>query len=144
MREILFRGKRVDDGKWEYGFYFEEIGSLIKPLSSAVDYPSSLVDPNTIGQYTGMREFMNQNPSVGCKLFEGDIVEVWSRRRLPTESFYTVKSTYDGKCKVRAVIVFKNGEWRLDYENAYNNKLAQAKGGEAYDRVVNATPSLYS
>lgn len=101
------------------------------------------VDPDSVGQFTGMHEFVMTDKSVCAPLFEGDIVEVWSRRRLPAESWYTEKSQYDGECKVRAVIVFKCGEWRLDYDNEYNNKIAAARGNEMYDRVVNASRSLY-
>lgn len=153
-REILFRGKRLEDGAWVEGYYAkatdmlddEEVHIIFNPDLEL--FPRSEfgtfdeIDPDTLGQYTGMHEFVNQDPSVCGKLFEGDIVEVWSRRRIPTESYWTAKSQYDGECLVRATIVFKWGKWRLDYDNEYNNKLAAARGGEEYDRVVNAAPSL--
>lgn len=76
MREILFRGKRTDNGEWVKGFYcmFNGKKHLIYTGYAEVDcgdyYPVGYeVDPKTIGQYTGMDD---RNDT---KIFEGDIVE---------------------------------------------------------------------
>lgn len=68
MREILFRGKRVDTGEWVYGFYLYDIGNSIKERPSSVSTHTYLVDPNTIGQFTGIRD------KNGVRIFEGDII----------------------------------------------------------------------
>lgn len=73
MREILFRGKRVDNGEWvEGGIVCTDHGSvyIIETASyelSAVTLPH-LVDPKTVGQFTGDRT------RCGTRIFEGDIL----------------------------------------------------------------------
>ena len=91
MREILFRGKRLYNGKWVEGFYVRlhdgkgDISHRIYSGYSESDcgdfYPDWFeVDPATVGQYTGL---CDKN---GKKIYEGDIFkfpdEVW-------ESYYT-------------------------------------------------------
>lgn len=69
MREILFRGKRVDNGEWVYGQY------LKREYPSFTDYsiwaPSGTIPviPKTIGQFTSL---LDKN---GIKVFEGDKVK---------------------------------------------------------------------
>lgn len=75
MREILFRGKRVDDGKWVYGHYVYQYGANIIYLPDGVDEYGGFdyyhINPETVGQYTGL---CDKNGKNGKMIFEGDIV----------------------------------------------------------------------
>ena len=71
MREILFRGKRVDNGEWVQGDLLQNLDCLkIREQEKDIQHiaKSFVILPETIGQYTGI--------NVGAdKLFEGDIIE---------------------------------------------------------------------
>ena len=78
MREILFRGKRVDNSEWIEGDLIQydsgEMAILSQKLSKygyeATElYKRSKVIPETVGQYTGIKD------AYGKRIFVGDVVK---------------------------------------------------------------------
>lgn len=70
-REILFRGKRIDNGEWIYGgIYVDNAGCFIINDSLPVNPLRAVcngvqVDPETVGQFMGLTD------KKGNKIFEG-------------------------------------------------------------------------
>ena len=93
MREILFRGKRLDNGEWVQG------NSLIHSMYKKGDVCIGVVEgleiysviTETVGQYTGLTD------KNGKKIFEGDIF-------------------VDKEDEITSVVEFRNGMFCLvDY-----------------------------
>lgn len=107
MREILFRGKRVENGEWTYGYLFKCWGRCYLLWGMNGDNPiKEEVYPQTVGEYTGLTD---EN---GKKIFEGDIVaDAYDRKGLV--EFFTEDIGSCGCC----VPQFDGSGFKAKYKN---------------------------
>ncbi len=94
-REILFRGKRIDD---EYGLWAEGLLSAEDEITQWDNYGWDVyqIDPATVGQYSGRTD------RDGTRIFEGDIVNGLFLYAMP----------------IKGVCAFHEGAFGLEWDRA--------------------------
>jgi uncharacterized phage protein (TIGR01671 family) len=106
MREILFRGKRLDNGEWVEGYYLKAASDFIAVDDGLVDGHWELhkIDPDTVGQFTCL---VDKN---GQRIFEGDIMrsDEYPYSSCDEKDNYYAEVCYFDNCPQFGIVTCKN------------------------------------
>lgn len=96
MRDILFRGISIENGKFVEGYYIKErvlgkvrttvVHTITPPLMANDPYclEKIIIKPATLGQYIGLRDKKRtKDYPEGQRVFEGDVVRCQEDESLP-------------------------------------------------------------
>ena len=133
MREILFRGKRIDNGDFVFGMpWIFEDHACICPWDKGMCkydtgyYPVPVI-PETVGQYTGLTD------KNGKRIFEGDIVKARQERNLDEcrvgyENGAFVLYPQNGKIYERTLWEYWYNDWDVEVIGNIHDSPEKEKG----------------
>ena len=151
MREILFRGKRLQGGEWVEGYFFKsdinkkerESGKATIIFTPDCDtfimvpecHNSFMVVSDTVGQYTGLKD------KNGKRIFEGDIVaQNWYDYDEPRDDSFGNVEFCEYDCSFSVMDVNKDGfmplgrcgsyHWEVEVIGNIHDNPELLKGGE--------------
>ena len=132
MNDIKSRGKRVDNRKWIYGYYsvvgnrhfiIQSNAEVFKDYKDiAIQYVIEVI-PETVGLYNSRYD-----------IWQGDIVEVKTKRVSLGQSWYQTVSQYDGNCVARCIVEFDGNQFKFNWDTEYNRAILANRGKETDSR----------